>query len=357
MERSQRDRRRAVPGNVLGESTNLHVVRLRLFLALVTMFAIPIAIAAPVIYGLAWGFGASMVVPTLILLALAAALGTVTVWLARRVLEPAERIEEARRILEDAYDRARSESLRDGLTGLGNHRGFQEELERQWAGATRHSAAAGARHHRPRRLQADQRHPRPCRRRPPPSPGGHDDRDVPAPVRPRVPDRRRRVRDHHARHRRGPRPRRHPAAAGRVPGRRSRRARRPRRVLLGRYQRHPGARPGPRVALRTGRRRAVLGQAPRPDLRDGLRQGATRRAGGSATAGRAVLARLAQSRRPVRCARSSSRSTTCRPARRAASRVSSGRWRTAGSPIPGRCSRPPRRPAGRPSSTSPASTP
>ena len=103
------------------------------------MFAIPIAIAAPVIYGLAWGFGASLVVPTMILLALAAALGTVTVWLARRVLEPAERIEEARRILEDAYDRARSESLRDSLTGLGNHRGFQEEVERQWATAIRHS--------------------------------------------------------------------------------------------------------------------------------------------------------------------------------------------------------------------------
>ena len=38
---------------LLGESTNLRLVRLRLFLALVTMFAIPIAIAAPVIYGLA----------------------------------------------------------------------------------------------------------------------------------------------------------------------------------------------------------------------------------------------------------------------------------------------------------------
>jgi diguanylate cyclase (GGDEF)-like protein len=119
-------------------STNLRTVRLRLFLALVTMFAIPIAIAAPVIYGLAWGFGTSMVVPTLGLMVLAFALGTLTVWLARRVLEPAERLEEARRILEDAYDRARSEALRDALTGLGNHRAFQEEMERQWAAATRH---------------------------------------------------------------------------------------------------------------------------------------------------------------------------------------------------------------------------
>ena len=57
--------------NVLGESTNLQLVRLRLFLALVTMFAIPIVITAPMVYGLAWGFGASLVLPTLALLALA----------------------------------------------------------------------------------------------------------------------------------------------------------------------------------------------------------------------------------------------------------------------------------------------
>ena len=126
------------PDALLGESTNLRLVRLRLFLALLTMFAIPIAIAAPVVYGLAWGFGTSLVVPTLGLLVLATILGTLTVWLAHRVLEPAERLEQARRILEDAYDRARAEALRDTLTGLGNHRAFQEEMERQWATAIRH---------------------------------------------------------------------------------------------------------------------------------------------------------------------------------------------------------------------------
>jgi diguanylate cyclase (GGDEF)-like protein len=115
------------------------LVRIRLFLALVTMFAIPIAIAAPMIYGLAWGFGTSLVVPTLGLVMLAIILGSLTLWLARRVLEPAERLEQARLILEDAYDRARSEALRDTLTGLGNHRAFQEEMERQWATATRHN--------------------------------------------------------------------------------------------------------------------------------------------------------------------------------------------------------------------------
>ena len=101
------------------------------------MFAIPIAIAAPMVYGLAWGFGTSLVVPTVVLLGITALLGTLTLWLARRVLEPAERLERTRLILEDAYDRARAEALRDTLTGVGNHRAYQEEIERQWASAIR----------------------------------------------------------------------------------------------------------------------------------------------------------------------------------------------------------------------------
>jgi diguanylate cyclase (GGDEF)-like protein len=120
-------------------STDLRVVRLRVFLALVIMFAIPIAIVSPLIYGLALGEGASMMLPTIGVVVLAMLLGVLTVWLARRVLEPAERLDRARVILEDAYARARAESLRDGLTGLGNHRAFQEELERQWVAAGRHN--------------------------------------------------------------------------------------------------------------------------------------------------------------------------------------------------------------------------
>ena len=126
--------------SIFDGSTDLRVVRLRLFLALVTMFAIPIGIAAPVIYGLAMDEGASMIPPTIGVIAVAMALGVLTVWLARRVLEPAERLDRARVILEDAYARARAESLRDSLTGLGNHRAFQEELERQWVGAARSNA-------------------------------------------------------------------------------------------------------------------------------------------------------------------------------------------------------------------------
>jgi hypothetical protein len=47
-----------------GGTTNLRLVRLRLFLALVTMFAIPIAIVTPVVYGQARGGGASLLLPT-----------------------------------------------------------------------------------------------------------------------------------------------------------------------------------------------------------------------------------------------------------------------------------------------------
>jgi diguanylate cyclase (GGDEF)-like protein len=116
----------------------LRIVRLRLFLALITMFTIPLALAMPVIYALASGDGERVVLPTLGIAALALTLGGLTVWMAKRILEPAERLDRARVVLEDAYTRARAESLRDALTGLGNHRSFQEELERQWVASARY---------------------------------------------------------------------------------------------------------------------------------------------------------------------------------------------------------------------------
>ena len=119
-------------------STDLRVVRLRLFLSLTTMFVIPVALAIPVIYALASGEGRGVMLPMIGIVALAFALGGLTAWMSKRILEPAERLDRARVVLEDAYTRARAESLRDALTGLGNHRSFQEELERQWAGSARY---------------------------------------------------------------------------------------------------------------------------------------------------------------------------------------------------------------------------
>ncbi|HEV8698096.1 MAG TPA: EAL domain-containing protein [Candidatus Limnocylindrales bacterium] len=104
------------------------------------MFTIPVALGSPVIYVLANGHGAPVLMPMLGITVLAVAMGALTVWLARRILEPAERLDRARVVLEDGYARARAESLRDALTGLGNHRAFQEELERQWLGSTRYNS-------------------------------------------------------------------------------------------------------------------------------------------------------------------------------------------------------------------------
>ena len=216
--------------------------------------------------------------------------------------------------------------------------------------------AAGPRHRRPRRLQADQRRPRPRGRRRPAA--RHAATTMAGYL--RRSDRAFRIGgDEFAIIMPGT-----DADAGQLAVRRvlagcldgegdDRDARR--RLVLGRHQRHPGPGPRPRLALSPGRRRAVLEQAPRPDVRDHLRRrSATTDSLAVAAAGRAVGARRA-GRGDRRVARGLP--ADLRPddgVRRAGSRVSSGRCPTAASPIPPRCSRRPRRPAGRRSSTSPA---
>jgi diguanylate cyclase (GGDEF)-like protein len=71
--------------------------------------------------------GAAVVVATVLAIVLAI--------LARRVRGGVVRAEEAYAELREAYDRARLDSLLDALTGLGNHRAFQEELDARIAQA------------------------------------------------------------------------------------------------------------------------------------------------------------------------------------------------------------------------------
>jgi diguanylate cyclase (GGDEF)-like protein len=73
-------------------------------------------------------FALAIVGPALFVLA-------VMVIISRRADRITRALEDDRRALQHAYDRARLDALQDGLTGLGNHRAFQEELDVQLAAA------------------------------------------------------------------------------------------------------------------------------------------------------------------------------------------------------------------------------
>ncbi|HEX9045079.1 MAG TPA: EAL domain-containing protein [Candidatus Limnocylindrales bacterium] len=61
-------------------------------------------------------------------------------WLAHKVVGPAEQLDRARARLRDLYESARSDALQDALTGLGNHRAFMEEFDRQVEESRRYGA-------------------------------------------------------------------------------------------------------------------------------------------------------------------------------------------------------------------------
>jgi diguanylate cyclase (GGDEF)-like protein len=61
-----------------------------------------------------------------------------TVWMARQILRPAAALEAQRSRLHELYESAREAALRDSLTGLGNHRAFQEAVARMVEGARRY---------------------------------------------------------------------------------------------------------------------------------------------------------------------------------------------------------------------------
>jgi len=61
--------------------------------------------------------------------------------LSRGMLHDVERLEEERSRLFELYGQARVDAMIDGLTGLGNHRAFQDELARQTSQALRHETS------------------------------------------------------------------------------------------------------------------------------------------------------------------------------------------------------------------------
>jgi diguanylate cyclase (GGDEF)-like protein len=72
------------------------------------------------------------------LAALIVLLAGFTLWMARKILSPAAQLEASRSRLRELYESAREAALRDSLTGLGNHRAFQEAVARMVEGSRRY---------------------------------------------------------------------------------------------------------------------------------------------------------------------------------------------------------------------------
>jgi diguanylate cyclase (GGDEF)-like protein len=112
-------------------------IRRRLLRVLAAMFAVLMGVAA--IEGF-WPGGASAGMALAFLALCAFLVPVLMAQLTRPIVRDVQRLEDDRARLLDLYGRARQDSLLDGLTGLGNHRAFQEELRRQLEHATRHKS-------------------------------------------------------------------------------------------------------------------------------------------------------------------------------------------------------------------------
>jgi diguanylate cyclase (GGDEF)-like protein len=106
-------------------------IRRRLFWAMLGPFGV--LTAAIVI-------GAAPSVPIVVLLVVALTVPSILAWLTRSIIRDVQAIDEERAELSELYGRARQDALIDGLTGLGNHRAFQDELARQLEVSKRGSA-------------------------------------------------------------------------------------------------------------------------------------------------------------------------------------------------------------------------
>ncbi|HET7471769.1 MAG TPA: EAL domain-containing protein [Candidatus Limnocylindrales bacterium] len=107
----------------------LRTIRVRLAFGMLVPFVALMAVSA--IQGFWPGGSASRLPATLVLFAAALSLPAFMAVMSRGILRHAAAIDAERTQLIELYNRARLDSMLDGLTGLGNHRAFQEELARQ----------------------------------------------------------------------------------------------------------------------------------------------------------------------------------------------------------------------------------
>jgi diguanylate cyclase (GGDEF)-like protein len=112
-----------------GPSGRLDRIRKRLIWALLGPFAILMSVAT--IEGFTPDSPTRPQIVIAVLVAAAVLLPLLMAWFARAIIRDAEALENERGELSDLYGRASHEALVDGLTGLGNHRAFQDELALQ----------------------------------------------------------------------------------------------------------------------------------------------------------------------------------------------------------------------------------
>jgi diguanylate cyclase (GGDEF)-like protein len=107
----------------------LRLVRLRLYLSLAAAAVLPMALGSPLLRILTGGPAGLQPIHVAALLAVGALLVVLTRWMTHQILRPAAELEASRDRLQRAYVEVREFALVDALTGLGNHRAFQEEFE------------------------------------------------------------------------------------------------------------------------------------------------------------------------------------------------------------------------------------
>lgn len=108
---------------------SLRLVRLRLYLTIAAAAVLPMAIGSPLSRMLAGGPDGPEAVHVAALTAIVALLLVLTRWMTRQILMPAAELEASRARLHREFEEVREFALVDGLTGLGNHRSFQEQFE------------------------------------------------------------------------------------------------------------------------------------------------------------------------------------------------------------------------------------
>jgi diguanylate cyclase (GGDEF)-like protein len=118
----------------LTATSNVRLLRFRLRLALLTMAVVPVIAVTVLAGGSLAAFVAGGPLPLVamtVLTSLSVVMIGLAVWISHQVLRPTEALENSRAELQRMYQAAKADSMRDGLTGLGNFRAFQEEFDRQ----------------------------------------------------------------------------------------------------------------------------------------------------------------------------------------------------------------------------------